>query len=314
MSAKKIPVLLSFYALSNGKEALMFGQIATTRLNDLSFAAYSPRRTFRTLFALYRTRPVAHISVTLHFGSVSIPAKTDTTGAFFFKHPVERVSSTLQRVTLDAGGEVTLLEGLYLLTIHHVVSPMVMVSDIDDTLLHSFIRNKLRKLRTLLFTPVEKRGAVKNMRELMSDAVQQGGTVLYLSNSEQNLYPLIYRFLLHNKFPAGPLFLKQLRKLRDVFLYRKVGVPGIHKLKMLDQILALFPDKQFALVGDNTQLDLPIYLTASEKYPDNIRYILIRKARRSSSAQALIKKTEARLREQNITLYYDENLPTSLSW
>lgn len=314
MSAEKIPVLLSFYALSNGKEALIFGQIATTRLNDLSFAAYSPRRTFRTLFALYRTRPVAHVSVTLRLGAFSIPAKTDATGAFFFKHPIEQVFGTLQAVTLDTGGEVMLLEGLYLRTVHHVVSPMVVVSDIDDTLLHSFIRNKFRKLRTLLFTPVEKRGAVKNMRELMFDAVQQGGTVLYLSNSEQNLYPLIYRFLLHNKFPAGPLFLKQLRKLRDVFLYRKVGVPGIHKLKMLDQILALFPDKQFALVGDNTQLDLSIYLTASEKYPDNIRYILIRKARRSSSAQALIEKTKARLREQNITLYYDENLPTSLNW
>ncbi|MBT1690168.1 phosphatase domain-containing protein [Dawidia soli] len=314
MSSKKIPVLLSFYALSNGREALIFGQIATTRLNDLSFTEYSRRRTFRTLFALYRTRPVAHLAVTLHFGEGTIPAKTDATGAFFFKHPVEHVPSTLQRVTLAAGGEVTLLEGLYLRTVHHVVSPMVLVSDIDDTLLHSFIRNKLRKLRTLLFTPMEKRGAVKNMRELMSDAAQRGATVLYLSNSEQNLYPLIYRFLLHNKFPAGPLFLKQLRKLRDVFLYRKVGAPGVHKLKMLDQILSLFPDKQFALVGDNTQLDLSIYLTASEKYPDNIRYILIRKVRRSSSAQALIEKTEARLRKQNITLYYEENLPTSLRW
>ena len=314
MSAKKVPVLLSFYALSNGKEALIFGQIATTRLNDLSFAAYSPRRTFRTLFALYRTRPVAHVSITLHFGSMLIPAKTDATGAFFFKHSMEEVLSTLQRVTFDAGGEVMLLEDLYLRTVHHVVSPMVVVSDIDDTLLHSFIRNKFRKLRTLLFTPVEKRGAVNNMRELMSDAVHQGGTVLYLSNSEQNLYPLIYRFLLHNKFPTGPLFLKQLRKLRDVFLYRKVGVPGIHKLKMLDQILALFPDKQFALVGDNTQLDLPIYLTASEKYPDNIRYILIRKVRRSSSVQTLVSKKEAWLRAKNIALYYDENLPTSLRW
>lgn len=314
MSSKKLPVLLSFYALSNGKEALIFGQVATTRLSDLSFAAYSPRRTFRTLFALYRTRPAAHISITLHFGSVAIPTRTDATGAFFFKHSIEQVFGTLQRVTLNAGGEVTLLEGLYLRTVHHVASPMVVVSDIDDTLLHSFIRNKFRKLQTLLFTPVEKRGAVKNMRELMSDAVQQGGTVLYLSNSEQNLYPLIYRFLLHNKFPAGPLFLKQLRKLKDVFLYRKVGVPGIHKLKMLDQILALFPDKQFALVGDNTQLDLPIYLAATEKYPDNIRYILIRRVRRSSSVQALVQKTEARLREQNITLYYDENLPTALPW
>jgi phosphatidate phosphatase APP1 len=314
MSRKKIPVLLSFYALSNGKEALIYGQVATTRLSDLSFTAYSRRRTFRTLFALYRTHPAAHLPITLHFGSVEISAKTDATGAFFFKHPIERVLGTLQRVAQEGGRDVTLLEGLYLRTVHHVSSPMVVVSDIDDTLLHSFIRNKFRKLRTLLFTPVEKRGAVKNMRALLSDAVQQGGAVFYLSNSEQNLYPLIYRFLLHNKFPAGPLFLKQLRKLRDVFLLRKIGAPGIHKLKMLDQILALFPDKQFALVGDNTQLDLSIYLAASEKYPDNIRYILIRKVRQSRAAQALVEKAKTRLQEQLITLYYDENLPSSLHW
>jgi phosphatidate phosphatase APP1 len=314
MSSRKIPVLLSFYALSNAKEALIFGQLATTRLSDLSFTSFSPRRTFRTLFSLYRTRPFAHQKITLKFDAVSIQTKTDNSGAFFFKHPIEKVISVLQSVTMDSGEEIALIEGLYLRTVHHIINPMLVVSDIDDTLLHSFIGNKIRKLSTLLFTPVEKRNAVNNMQSLMNHSVSQGAAVLYVSNSEQNLYPLIYRFLLHNNFPAGPLFLKQLRKMRDLFIYRKVGVPGIHKLKMLDHIISLFPDKKFALVGDNTQLDLPIYLAAAEKYPDNIRYILIRKVRKSTRDENLLKRVHESLAQKNIKLYYSDSLPTALTW
>jgi phosphatidate phosphatase APP1 len=169
-------------------------------------------------------------------------------------------------------------------------------------------------LRTLLFTPVERRKPVEPMQSLMRTLTSGGATAIYLSNSEQNLYPLIYRFLSKNNFPAGPLFLKRLRRLRDVFRYRKLTEMERHKVRMLDEIFPLFPDKKFALIGDNTQHDLTIYLEASKKFPEAIKYILIRKVAERSEDAKLIEREQIRLDESRITLHYGASFPSDFSW
>lgn len=312
--ASYVPILLSFYALSNGSEALIFGQITNTPLNDLSFVDYGRRKTFRTLVSLYRTRPLINQHVILRFDSVSISTATDASGSFFLKHRIDDVNSTLREVTLENGEEVLIMSGLYLRSIHHVINPFLVISDIDDTLLHSYISNRVRQFSTLMFTPVEKRKAVVPMQEVMKNLATTGATPLYLSNSEQNLYPLIYRFLAHNDFPSGPLFLRRLRRFWDLFKYRKLSEKDVHKAKMLDEILPMFPDKKFALVGDNTQHDLSIYLTAAEKFPERIRFILIRRVVKRSSVDALVSEAAGKLSERKIDLYYTDSFPGSFSW
>src|SRR5690606_27071323 len=128
----------------------------------------------------------------------------------------------------------------------------IVISDIDDTLVHSFIKNKLRKFRTLMFTTMERRKAVARMQELLKSFTEKGAIPVYLSNSEQNLYPLIYRFLIHNDFPQGPLFLKQMRKLWDVIMNIKIPPKNIHTNTTLEEMLTLFPEKTFILMADNT--------------------------------------------------------------
>ena len=76
---------------------------------------------------------------------------------------------------------------------------------------------------------------------------------------------MIYRFLLHNGFPPGPLFLKQMRKVRDVFRSITLEEREIHKTKMLQEILQTVPGKKYFLLGDNTQLDLKIYLKIADR-------------------------------------------------
>jgi phosphatidate phosphatase APP1 len=186
---------------------------------------------------------------------------------------------------------------------------VIVVSDIDDTLLHSFIFRKIMKFKTLMFTTVEKRRAVVAMQDLLHKFTSKGAVSFYLSNSEQNLYPLIYRFLLHNNFPAGPLFLKKMRGLWDVIRNIKFPLRNIHKQKTLEDILEMFPEKKIVLMGDNTQFDLTIYLEAAEKFPVNIRYILIRKVIEKKSDEALRQKHGEALKKNNITLYYSETFP-----
>jgi phosphatidate phosphatase APP1 len=308
------PILLSFYALSNGKEALIFGQITQTRISDLSFIDYSRRRTFRTLLALYRTRFLSNHTIRLEFDSMNIETSTDETGAFFIKHRVDNIQGILQRVILPGGTEALMMEGLYSKAIHYALSPLMIVSDIDDTLLHSHIGNRIKKLRTLMFTPVERRRAVEPMQDVMKALAVHGATAVYLSNSEQNLYPLIYRFLVRNNFPSGPLFLRQLRKLRDVFRYRRLNFAEIHKTKILEHLLPMFQDKKFALVGDNTQQDLAIYLDAASKFPDSIKYILIRKVANRPSDKEHIREALEKLKLTNTELLYATKFPSEFSW
>jgi phosphatidate phosphatase APP1 len=309
--AEKLPILLSFYALSNGRTTLTFGQVTYTRINDLSFKEYSRRKTFRTLLKLYRTHPFANQEIVLVFAGGKVHAETNRHGAFYLKTGRNKVHGDLVKVLLSTGEEVRMVEGLYAKTIHYMKGNTIVVSDIDDTLVHSFIHDKILKFRTLMFTTMEKRKSVEHMQVLMRNFTAKGAVPIYLSNSEQNLYPLIYRFLQHNNFPRGPLFLKQMRKLWDVVMNVKIPPKNIHKTSMLEEMLSMFPEKKFILMGDNTQHDLSIYLTAAEKY-DSIRYIIIRKVVERKSDEVLIAKAREKLKKNNLTIYYADEFPHAM--
>nr|WP_302180057.1 App1 family protein [Chryseosolibacter indicus] len=306
---KKIPILLSFYALTNGSETLTFGQLTYTKINDLSFTDYNRRKTFRTLLRLYQTKPFSNQQIVLEFNEIQVKVKTNVYGAFYEKIPLDLKGSTLTKVIVSTGEEVKLIDGLYDKYIHHFGSDKIVVSDIDDTLLHSFIKKKLRKFRALMLTTMEKRKVVENMQHLMNKFVMQGAIPVYLSNSEQNLYPLIYRFLFHNKFPRGPLFLKQMRTLWDVVRNIKYPLQDIHKTTTLQELIQFFPEKKFILMGDNTQRDIFIYLDVAEKFYERIDCIIIRKVVNNKNETALIEQSIERLKGRDIKFYYAEDFP-----
>ena len=304
------PILLSFYGLSNGTKNLFTGQLTYSSLQDLSFRAYSSRKTFRTLLALYRTRFFANQPITLRFNEGQTNVMTDASGSFFCTANSGSNQISLEEIILHNGVRARIIEDLYTRKIHFVTAPVIVVSDIDDTLLHSNVSNRLLKFRTLMFTSMEDRKTVESMKNLIKGLHQGGAEPFYVSNSEQNLYPLIYRFLLHNGFAPGPLFLKPMRKVRDVFRVMKVEEREVHKTKMLQEIIQLFPEKKYFLLGDNTQLDLKIYLKIAELYPKNIRYIVIRKVLGKSHSESYVNETAERLKSWGIGFHYADSFPS----
>jgi phosphatidate phosphatase APP1 len=307
---QKTPILLSFYGISNGTKSLFTGQLTYSSLQDFSFKSYSARKTFHTILALYRTRFFANQPITLRFNEGQTYAMTDASGSFFCKTNAVSNQASLEEIILHNGEHVRIFEDLYTRRIHFVNAPVIVISDIDDTLLHSNISNRLLKFRTLMFTSMENRRAVESMKNLIQELHLSGAAAFYVSNSEQNLYPLIYRFLLHNHFPSGPLFLKQMRKVRDIFRSITVEERESHKTKRLQEILELFPDKKYFLLGDNTQLDLKIYLKIAEQYPKNIRYIIIRKVLGKSHSESYLNKTTDKLKAKGIGFYYADSFPS----
>lgn len=307
--AKKLPILLSFYALSGADSTLIQGQLTYTNANDLSFKDFTRRKTFRTLVRLYRTKPYANQYIVLIFDKGKVHMKTDEYGSFYGRSTTYLEGALLQRIQLVSGEEVKLVPGLYEPKVDLIENNVIAISDIDDTLMHSYIYRRLLKFRTLMFTSVEKRRAVGQMKEVLQKLSLDGAATFYLSNSEQNLYPLIYRFLTHNRFPVGPIFLKKMRHFWDVLFNIKFPFRNMHKEQMIVNIISFFPEKKYVLMGDNTQHDLSIYLGAAEKYPERIRYILIRKVVERKEDAALMKKYEDQLRAADIKLYYAEDFP-----
>ena len=101
-----------------------------------------------------------------------------------------------------------------------------------------------------------------------------------------------------------------MRKVRDVFRVIKVEEREMHKTKMLQEIIQIFPEKKYFLLGDNTQLDLKIYLKIAEQHPKNIRYIIIRKVLGKSHSESYLNETAERLKSWGIGFHYADSFPS----
>jgi phosphatidate phosphatase APP1 len=309
------PILLSFYGLSNGTTNVFFGKLAYSSVRDLSFKEYSWIKNFKTIVGLFRTRPISNENFEMVFDNGLIKGSTDESGAFWCEVELNEKQTRLVEIRiLSSGEQVLLTEDLYPNTIHAVDSHTIVISDLDDTLIHSFIRNKLVQIKTLLFTTVEKRKAVKDMAHLIKRFALAGADAFYLSNSEQNLYPMLFRFLTINRFPPGPLFLRQYIHVRDMVTRRLLGKKHSHKMDMLGKLMELFPNKKFILIGDNTQKDLSIYLRLADMFPERIRYIIIRKVRDREQDIPILQAARERLKTFNIPLHYESHYPEDLPW
>jgi phosphatidate phosphatase APP1 len=311
----KTPVLLSFYGLSNGRKNVFFGKLAYSPIKDLSFTDYKSFKTFKTIVALYRTRPIANTSFEMIFDNGRVTCKTDSSGSFWCEAEMTEQQTKLLSIILPPSGQtVSLTEELYPNTIQRIDSHTLVISDLDDTLIQSFVRHKFRQVKTLLFTSLEKRKVVQDVSNLIKRFSLAGAHAFYLSNSEQNLYPLLYRFLLVNQFPPGPLFLKQYIRLRKMFIAKIMKQRSQHKAQTLAKLIELFPDKKFIFIGDNTQHDLEIYLTFTSRYPENVRYIIIRKVYERIADKAIIAEMQPQLKEKGIGLHYESSFPDDLPW
>lgn len=68
-------------------------------------------------------------------------------------------------------------------------------------------------------------------------------------------------------------------------------------------------------MGDNTQHDIAVYLDAAEKYPENIRGIIILKVIAQNKDDILISEQLEKLKANNISFYYASafsSIPSSI--
>lgn len=153
------------------------------------------------------------------------------------------------------------------------------ISDIDDTLLHTGVTSflKWRVLHNSLFKNAYDRIPMEGAPQLYSDLHngvegEEQNPVFYLSNSPWNLYEYLKLFLEVNGFPRGPILLRDFRSPFD----RSLKPEKPHKQKEILNILKTYPDLNFILIGDSGEHDPRIYTDIAVQFPDRILAIYLR--------------------------------------
>lgn len=151
------------------------------------------------------------------------------------------------------------------------------ISDIDDTILHTGVVSSLkwRVIFNTFFKSAEKRIPLEGAAEFYhllhrGKSGEQVNPIFYVSHSPWNLYRYLELFLLGNNFPKGPILL---RSFSD---FRKRNHEKPQKQTEVENILKTYPNLSFILIGDSGEKDADIYIEISEKYPNQIAAIYLR--------------------------------------
>ena len=155
------------------------------------------------------------------------------------------------------------------------------ISDIDDTFLISHSATIVKRLVVLLTQNARSRrpfeGVVRHY-QLLAEAQTDEHTAnpfFYVSSSEWNLYDYILEFAGQHQLPEGVYQLAQLKRFSQILATGKTK--HATKLDRIARILTAFPNRQFVLLGDDTQQDPVIYSEVVRHYPGQIRCVYLRK-------------------------------------
>lgn len=160
------------------------------------------------------------------------------------------------------------------------------ISDIDDTVIWSDVRRKLRMLALIARGNAHTRkplpGVAAFYRALQAGASgREDNPFFYVSSSPWNLYTPLVDFMSLQGLPAGPLMLKD---FGDHLLFGGAG-HGEHKLGCIERVLRTYPALPFVLSGDSGEQDPEIYAEVARRFPGRVRAVYIRAMHRGDAAR-----------------------------
>lgn len=281
-SGKRL-LMIPYLGYGNGQRVSLRGRV----LEDEGLGQQTPESSkWENLIGLYRrleTDQVPGARVLVRFQGMEQEIVTDLGGYFF-------VELDLPKPLASAGWhqvELTLLEpvpkdGSPVSATGSVLVPppsarFGVISDIDDTVLWTNVTNKLNMMLMLARSNAHTRKPFKGVAAFYR-ALHEGASgnecnpFFYVSSSPWHLFEPLVDFLRMQDIPVGPLMLKELG-LRKLFGRDR---HHSHKLEQIENILRMYPELPFILIGDSGEQDPEIYAEVVRRYPDAVRAIYIR--------------------------------------
>lgn len=155
----------------------------------------------------------------------------------------------------------------------------VVISDIDDTITETGVANKAVMLWRLFLRGAESRTAFPGVAALLR-AFHRGcsgsemNPMLYVSRAPWSIYEVLEAFFHLHRIPVGPvMFLREWGMTWESPLPRRSKG---HKLELIRDMLKLYDELPFVLIGDSGQRDPEIYTQIVREHPQRVLAIYIR--------------------------------------
>jgi len=275
--------ILPYRGFANQQNAYIEGRILEPKVIAEALKETSSMQNFWNMLKRLESDEVAFCPLQISFNGQSYQVQADEEGYFRLTMPVKE-SATEQWLSTKIIIPDSYLpkrernEGTGELLQLHPKTTLGIISDLDDTILKSYVDNPLRGATELFFKNAATREAFEGVSELYQRLHSGNGTnikqpVFYLSSSPWNLYDFLCDFLSRNGLPKGPLFLKDYGFDKDKFF--SVGHRH-HKFAYIQKLCDVYPNMSFILIGDSTQHDASVYTWSVEQLAGRIAAVYIR--------------------------------------
>lgn len=239
------------------------------------------RRHLRDIGRRIRRRRVANVPVVARFGGAEARVDTDPDGYFRISlRPREWSSDDAVWHAVDLTVDIEPpVRGQAQVFVPTPRCRFVLISDVDDTVMHTGVANTLKMLWRLFVADAESRvafpGVAAFYRALHAGQTgAEGNPMLYVSRAPWGIYDMLSTFFSLNRIPEGPVLF-----LREWGLSWKRPWPRRaedHKRALITHMLALYADLPVVLIGDSGQHDPEVYARIVEDHPGRIRAVYIR--------------------------------------
>jgi phosphatidate phosphatase APP1 len=177
---------------------------------------------------------------------------------------------------------------------------LLVVSDMDDTLLRSRTRNHIKRTYLSGFRASDKRKLINATLAKIEPLRESNTLFFYLSRSESNLFDLLAAVILSKELPAGPIMLSAHLGWKDLLFGKK---DSEHKFHHLIRIMEETEGSSLIFIGDDTQWDLEVYSRVVERYgSQRIKKVLIHQTRKKKSER--LSELERKIREQGVEIEF----------
>jgi len=170
-------------------------------------------------------------------------------------------------------------------------SSFLVISDIDDTVVHTHATNLLAMARATFLGNARSRTPFPGVAPLYKALVEgrsgaDDNPLVFISRSPWNLYDLFDQFCDLQGIPGGRVF--YLRdwgfSLEGLTKAKSTG----HKFGLIRRILEFEPELPVVLVGDSGQKDPEIYHAISDEFPGRLLGAFIRNVTKSAAREETI--------------------------
>ncbi len=146
------------------------------------------------------------------------------------------------------------------------------ISDIDDTIKVSQVRQRKELLQNIFFRPFE---AVEGMAQKYSQWATSGAEFHYVSAAPWQIYEPVATFVQQSGFPPATFHMRRVR-LKDTSGFTLLADPVAYKREQITELLESFRQRKFVLIGDSGEKDPEVYGAVARQYPEQVVRIFIR--------------------------------------